>query len=92
MLGEIEWRPIETAPKSTWVLVYLPWVKLVRQARYNEPPGKGTVGWKVCFGSQSASTVSGTPTHWMPLPEPPNSDGEAQGKHVAALNGPAWHR
>lgn len=65
-----EWQPIETAPKDDWVIVYLPWVNEVRQARYNYSH-RGSIGWKICFGSQHPTTIYSTPSHWMPLPRPP---------------------
>lgn len=65
-----EWQPIETAPKDTWVIAFIPWVSQVRQARYNTiRPGR--VGWKVCYSTGQPMCVEGEPSHWMPLPSPP---------------------
>lgn len=56
-----EWQPIQTAPKDgTEVLLYYPALRATRMG-----PGAmlkvGTV----------RGLPSRTPTHWMPLPEPP---------------------
>ena len=59
------WRPIEIAPKDQWVLVYeRHWgLKVAKwfcedQWRYANDTADG--GYQCCH-----------PTHWMPLPEPP---------------------
>jgi hypothetical protein len=64
------WQPIETAPTDTPVLVW--------------HPGLGMGGWN-CMAKGDDGTWRETahdgrvlkegyePTHWMPLPEPPNN-------------------
>lgn len=68
-LAAASWQPIETAPKSrTSVLVFVP----------DRPP-------RICSAMWLASRSGGdwwhglsiiTPTHWMPLPEPPADEDE----------------
>jgi len=69
------WRPIETAPKSpTWILLggmtsgpkvdtgHWCWTSYNRSRKeYNQ-------GWTTSPGNEVF------PTHWMPLPEPPEAD------------------
>lgn len=65
-----QWQPIETAPEGRDVLVF------------SEETGECFVAfWGTCKGgydyewlfarSKDACFVVKTPTHWMPLPEPP---------------------
>jgi len=66
-----EWQPIETAPSDVFVLIYMPWNGMVRQARRLTATG-GRTGWHVAFANgQSSYLTNATPTHWMPLPSPP---------------------
>lgn len=58
------WQPIETAPKDEPVLVVEDqWI---------------TVAWwfenKHMSGWDQGDTIVDNPTHWMPLPEPPESE------------------
>ena len=68
------WRPIETAPRDTGVLVY---DKGVRVATLSECYYTGTVRWLVS-GKMADNPIDyylpAQPTHWMPLPEEPNND------------------
>ena len=73
----MKWQPIETAPKDgTSILVYPPTWKTKRAAiakwnpnRYAKNP-KGY--WERDDDMQRVTISRGaTPTHWMPLPEPP---------------------
>jgi len=65
---EWQWRPIETAPKDgTWMIVYLETVGQSICAYYSPLSGKLVDTWcgsidKRCY----------KPTHWQPLPAPPN--------------------
>lgn len=67
-----EWKPIETAPKDeTDVLLYRTW-----DLKKTLPPivagwfdNYGYAGW--CSHEKPDHFIEGTPTHWMPLPEPP---------------------
>lgn len=76
------WMPIETAPRDgTPILVYEPSnvpgpdnFSLVTWFTWND----GTGGkWQLAeCGSYAADgdTMNDDPTHWMPLPPPPNND------------------
>jgi hypothetical protein len=67
-----EWRPIETAPKDgSRVLLWLDCLSECYIGRW-QPRGRSPNTWAVAFGSQATSLASG-PTHWMPLPAPPES-------------------
>lgn len=72
---KMQWQPIETAPEKTLVLVYGEWdgelhggdgTKEVHKARFEWGE------WWIDGGEYYASHVR-NPTHWMPLPEPPNA-------------------
>ena len=71
-----EWMPIETAPKDeTVVLLYCPesWdTDGVRVGWWTDSWAQG--GW---FDDEAASGpltgLYGMPTHWQPLPSPPDS-------------------
>lgn len=62
-----EWREIESAPKDgTRILAVCgPHVCLLAWG------GKRPPGWKM--GGDYGQSFWGTPTHWMPLPDPPTS-------------------
>jgi hypothetical protein len=67
-----QWQPIESAPTdNTMVLVFMPKPRLdkhyIRTGRCGIT-GNGRKMWVI--GGFFQSDV-GTPTHWMPLPEPP---------------------
>ena len=75
-----EWLPIETAPKDgTEVLVGvdIATVWIVRNARFvrgedwMEPESED--GWWAYCNSVSQEMLEGifAPTHWMPMPDPP---------------------
>lgn len=84
-LRSIVWQPIETAPINESVLVYIPnaehygegiyraiWIESSWLMNGKKPRHWQTTGWHhgrdVCGDTQ--------PTHWMPLPEPPESQTE----------------
>ena len=61
----MEWKPIETAPKDgTEILV---WDKWDRTAAYWSEVDKI---WRVAGALEDDLA---TPTHWMPLPDPPTA-------------------
>jgi len=84
-----EWRTIESAPKDgTEVLVYRdgeyavavwrnPYFDTIEQAEWISLSAKGADGTRSCVRMEARFPYEkvhfGTPTHWMPLPEPPRS-------------------
>ena len=65
----MQWQPIETAPKDTELLVFMPrnnGNKTVANAEISSLTGQC---WAKHVGAMR-------PTHWMPLPEPTNSEKE----------------
>lgn len=59
-----EWQPISTAPKDgTIILLYIP-----RAFTYPTKPG---YWWKQHGYWRAYGPDAIRPTHWMPLPEPP---------------------
>lgn len=72
-----EWRLIEIAPKDgTDVLLYVPEVRRIMAASYKASITTGYFdngSWHLCEtgGYAEDDEIYPTPTHWMPLPEPP---------------------
>lgn len=81
-----DWQPIETIPKGDGcegplVLVWLPGDGYPWVARWVQGYGKEEIcsTYSECMGSWTVSLNEGSPsyraqfspTHWMPLPEPP---------------------
>ena len=79
----MNWMPIETAPKNRdeWIIAWdgkavLPICWVVGHWDDDEKDGRYT-GWAygdTSFGGtlyESCNKLESTPTHWMPLPEPP---------------------
>ena len=62
----MEWQPIETAPRDKDFLAYLRSGYITR-ARYIN----GRHFAADSFGVSGGRDHDPTPTHWMPLPEPP---------------------
>lgn len=70
----MDWLPIESAPKDTWVDL---WVR----GRTEDGIGEFRIPncWRIgnkWYSSSVASfdkEIKSTPTHWMPLPPPPNA-------------------
>jgi hypothetical protein len=73
----MNWQPIETAPKDgTDVLVMYMHIEtqVVHNAFFNvDDPGEEPAWWSYDKSEVSRIRLDGfmTPTHWMPLPAPP---------------------
>ena len=65
----MNWQPIETAPRDAGCL--LGWVEgVVRFIQWGKTSHVPLYGW--CLADQGPEDFDlCTPTHWMPLPEPP---------------------
>lgn len=65
-----EWQPIATAPKQGDVLVWSPphHNDVVRDGDYSVVRYDDGSGWHI-----AGNIYATAPTHWMPLPEPPNA-------------------
>ena len=61
----MNWQPIETAPKDSIILVGN---AVGVHAAYRWETTTGYNGWTIC---DLAPQEQFKPTHWMPLPEPP---------------------
>ena len=61
------WQPIETAPREVDVLVYVPNVQFPETIAMYCTPRAGHPLWL----DRESERLLGQPTHWMPLPEPP---------------------
>lgn len=69
MREALEWRPIETAPHETLVLLYSPGFGHVRyEVGYASSGSRRTLSNGDVVSNQS---WHGYATHWMPLPSPP---------------------
>lgn len=82
-----EWMPIETAPTdSTEIIVGvdIATVWIVRSARYEDDEdfceNLEEIGWWSYSNSISQELLEGIfePTHWMPLPKPPEFTDEKE--------------
>lgn len=61
----MDWQPIETAPKETPVLIWNgEWVLIGEQW--------GDTPWSE-WGNEADALNGRQPTHWMPLPDPPEA-------------------
>ena len=75
----MEWRPIETAPKDAFIMLYgklRPHPNHVQRYGNLDRPTLVTAYWDEIDDAWSpmGSTCTGPwfePTHWKPLPEPP---------------------
>jgi hypothetical protein len=62
-----EWQPIETAPKSTEILL---WIVKLPWAGYIDPHGQvWSRSHGLCNVKQDGRLIKCS--HWMPLPSPP---------------------
>jgi len=70
------WQPIDSAPKTSHaILVHVPDVKCTFAVTWNKGDSKTTPFWQIFGGGwRSSLNEHGGPSHWMPLPEPPNPE------------------
>jgi hypothetical protein len=70
-----EWQPIETAPKDGKILAWCPQRGVCAPAYWNEDKyAKNPRPYWTHWGERMCGTLAtrkDQPTHWMPLPEPP---------------------
>lgn len=67
------WQPIDTAPGDRDILIYVPqWGPLI--ARFNREFDEWSSRMQYPV---SLAEESDRPTHWMPLPQPPEGEGAA---------------
>ena len=78
----MEWQQIDTAPRSTELLVgrYVNTDWRICQSGFyfdggSELNGEPAYWFWHCDWDNAGVTDSDGPTHWMPLPEPPNLTG-----------------
>jgi hypothetical protein len=62
----VKWLPIESAPACEAVLLWVPEVGMFTGMYYDG-------GW-MAFAPFDLIRLDYVPTHWMPLPEPPNAE------------------
>lgn len=69
----MEWQPIETAPRDkTGILLYIPgYPGEIMAAVWNDNANRGWCFWGLESISFWFDRDGTSPTHWMPLPEPP---------------------
>ena len=65
LLKQVEWQPIESAPKKEWCLVVAPNIPCAKVyiAMFSEVNGH--------WWQDDLRTQVNSPTHWQPLPQPP---------------------
>lgn len=63
LLDARAWRPIETAPKDKSSILIIDSENFITIGEFSEKRG--------CFANTEECWKIETPTHWMPLPEPP---------------------
>ncbi len=71
----MSWQPIETAPKGIRIILYLPRIDGVVIGHWHQPGNPECQGFWVGDGLLHKKN----PTHWMPLPKPPNEKPQTGG-------------
>jgi hypothetical protein len=70
-----DWRPIETAPRDgTHILVWVHDDSPLRRYLGEHQSGCSIAAWTDHNGGGWAMNRFGEPTHWMPLPTPPQEE------------------
>lgn len=78
----MDWQPIETAPVGVPCLIFIP-ARSHGERRYPHvittavTEFQGQYGWLLCEAGSGAEDrdVWPYPTHWLPLPSPPQAEG-----------------
>jgi hypothetical protein len=80
-MAKAEWQPIDTAPVGESVLIYIPNADhygegiyralLIESDWMKDGNGKHPRHWQTTGLHIGRDCVSQLPTHWMPLPDPP---------------------
>ena len=66
------WQPIETAPKDgTEILLAVEYPRAQRRGFFTQVMTALFSKWENGWVATSGAVLSGTATHWMPLPTPP---------------------
>jgi len=76
-----QWQPIESAPNGTPVLCYWPPITIgdIKCSAYTGEAWKRFGNWFRTRDGYGAPTYDlNAPTHWMPLPSPPDQSKEVQ--------------
>jgi hypothetical protein len=74
----MEWQPMETAPRDGTDIIV--WDGEIRTLTHWDKASHVPIyGWLtlVCHDPEDMDLMDPTPTHWMPLPEPPKKAPEA---------------
>lgn len=66
-----EWQPIETAPKDGTIILGYDDSGVVAAMRFVVPMYGGHPEWELAELSWPNDSMSAYPTHWMPMPPPP---------------------
>lgn len=66
-----EWKPIETAPKDTLDNILVSNGDRVFVAWYDDVDDQDSYWSDATVGDRYDGRIIPQPTHWMPLPEPP---------------------
>ena len=69
----MKWEPIETAPKDGTRIDLWSRSERVPNARWDARRKAWVHDWLGDFDSIDEVRVDGNPTHWMPLPPPPEA-------------------
>lgn len=72
-----KWQPIETAPKDgTWIMIYEPYGGGQNVDLTHWIASWGDYGHDEGWIDQDDALVTRNPTHWQPLPTPPEGQSE----------------